>query len=147
MATIRHQGSGNIVTTARVEIRDAVVRNENVEFEIDQPVGSVIDSFRVVNVGKIAVAGDLSVNLGSNSDHSGGEYVAAADCELIDNANDSETEIAANSVTVASALASGNAVYTTDSRVLYGRVNVPDATVTITGDNVLYIDCTFRIVD
>ena len=147
MATIRHQGSGNIVSTARVEIRDAVVRNENVEFEIDQPVGSVIDTFRVVNVGKIAVAGDLSVNLGSNSDHSGGEYVAATACELIDNTNDSETEIAANSVTVASTLASGSAVYTTDSRVLYGRVNVPDAAVTITGDNVLYIDCTFRIVD
>lgn len=135
------------MSTARVEIRDAVVRNENVEFEIDQPVGSVIDSFRVVNVGKIAVAGDLSVNLGSNSDHSGGEYVAASSCELIDNTNDSETEIVANSVTVASTLAGGNAVYTTDSRVLYGRVNVPDAAVTITGDNVLYIDCTFRIVD
>ena len=137
-----------MLSTARIEIRsNAVVRNENVEFEIDQPVGSVIDSFRVVNVGKIAVAGDLSVNLGSNSDHSGGEYVAATACELIDNTNDSETEIAANSVTTASAIAGGNVVYTTESRKLFGRVNVPDAAVTITGANVLFIDCTFRIIE
>ena len=147
MATIRHQGSGNILTTARVEIKTAVVQNENVEFEIDQPVGSVIDSFRVVNVGAIAMAGDLSVNLGSNSDHSGGEYVAATACELLDNTNDGDTSIAANTVTTASAIAGGNAVYTTDSRRLFGRVNVADVAVTITGDNVLYIDCTFRIID
>jgi len=131
--------------TVRVEIDDAIVRDTAVNFEIDQPANSLIDSFRVFNVGKIAVAGDVSVQLGTADDDDA--FVTAANCELIDNTNDAGTEIAARSMTTAAAISSGATAYVTDQTALKGKVNVADAEVTITGDNTLYVDVTFRICE
>lgn len=131
--------------TVRVQIDDAIVQDTPVNFEIDQPANSLIDSFRVFNVGKIAVAGDVSVQLGTASDDDA--FVTAANCLLIDNGVGSETEVAARSMTTAAAISSGNTAYVTDQTALKGKVNVADASVTITGDNTLYVDVTFRICE
>lgn len=131
--------------TVRVQIDDAIVQNTAVNFDVEQPANSLIDSFRVFNVGKIAVAGDVSAQLGTASDDDA--FVEAANCELIDNTNDSETEIAARSLTTASALAGGNTAYVTEQTTLKGKINVANASVTITGANTLYVDVTFRICD
>lgn len=155
MPTFSHKLPGPLQVANRIVISNACVQNTNTDFEIVQPANSVVEKVFVRVLGAITVASavDVGFNLGTNSDHSGGEVVASVSDGILDGTD--ALTVAANNVfsfTVASTAAAGSPSTTSgtgtmvaDETTLYGRIATGNAAVS--GDNQLEISVVYRVFE
>jgi|DEB0MinimDraft_10_1074344.scaffolds.fasta_scaffold00579_7 hypothetical protein len=154
MAKFSHTFPGPVVVSNKIIISDACAQSTNTNFEIDQPANSIIDKVFVRVLGGITVASavDVGFNLGTATDHAGGQIVGAVANGILDG-SDALTVSAGNvfSFTVAGGgaatpgVTNGTGALLSDARTLYGRITTGAAAVT--GDNQLEISVVYTIFD
>ena len=152
MANISHHAPGYLSTSRKIRITDACLANTSTNFEILQPANSVIElkGVYIHTVGTVTVdsAEDITFNLGTDTDYTGGQVVASA----VYLEGSSNTSVLAGTfkqcatvdgVVVDPVATYGNpASVTTTARTLYGRFVTGDAVVS--GGNEVEVHVSFR---
>jgi|TARA_R100000149_G_scaffold19369_2_gene7470 hypothetical protein len=153
MANVRHEVPGSITVSSQVRIADAFSNGATTSFAIEQPANSIIESVLIRAVGDITLsaAQDIDFNLGTDSDHTGGQVVASVayldgsenqtvnagvvkTCTIVDGVNSDAINSYGNAAAV-----------TTSARKLFGRFVTGSADVTTgAGKNEVEVHVTFR---
>ena len=143
-----NQRPGSVVVSRQIAVKDFYATNTGQDFEVIQPKNTIVESVHVFFDGATEIdgqsggtAGDMLLNIGTNSNHTGQEIVTT---KTVIDASADDTIDDGDVVSCTSNIAgTAQAGCPTDDRILYGRLTCGDAT-TIIGTNKLQIHIGFR---